>query len=84
MSYPPFNLWPVRETSPFLRVLTGALFGLMNAWLAFPYLETSMREVRQEAEQRIASATHRAAVRARLQQRLREWEQEHDPRESTE
>ena len=34
-SYPPFEFWPVRETLP--RVIPG-LFGLMNVWLAFPYL----------------------------------------------
>ncbi len=46
LSYPPFMLWPVRETSPEFRVLTGALFGFMNAWLAFPYLDASFRETR--------------------------------------
>jgi uncharacterized membrane protein len=50
LGYPPFNLWPVRETSPFLRSLTGILFGLMNAWLAFPHLEASAREVVIELE----------------------------------
>lgn len=42
------NFWPIRETTPFLRTLTGLLFGLMNAWLALPYLELSMREAREE------------------------------------
>jgi uncharacterized membrane protein len=46
LSYPIFNLWPVRETSPEFRVVTGALFGFMNAWLAFPYLDASFRETR--------------------------------------
>ncbi|MBI4770917.1 MAG: DUF2085 domain-containing protein [Chloroflexi bacterium] len=43
----PFNyhILPfVRESTPFLRTLTGGLFGLMNAWLAYPYMEESMRE----------------------------------------
>ncbi|MCL4879735.1 MAG: DUF2085 domain-containing protein [Anaerolineae bacterium] len=44
LGYPPFELWPPRETIPEFRVLTGALFGLMNVWLAFPYLEKSMME----------------------------------------
>jgi uncharacterized membrane protein len=52
LGYPPFNLWPVRETSPFLRSLTGILFGLMNAWLAFPHLEASAREVVIELERK--------------------------------
>ncbi len=42
LGYPPFEFWPPRETIPEFRVLTGALFGLMNVWLAFPYLEKSM------------------------------------------
>ena len=36
-----------RESTPFLRVLTGALFGLSTAWFAYPYIEESMAETRQ-------------------------------------
>lgn len=56
LGYPPFNLWPPRETTPIFRVLTGALFGLMNVWLAFPHLEASMRETRLELEAKLARA----------------------------
>ncbi|MBI5929006.1 MAG: DUF2085 domain-containing protein [Chloroflexi bacterium] len=38
------GLWEVRETAPAFRLLTGALFGLMSAWLAFPYLNMSAEE----------------------------------------
>ena len=38
---------PYRESTPFLRVLTGALFGFGTAWFAFPNIEESMRETRQ-------------------------------------
>ena len=38
---------PYRESTPFLRVLTGALFGFMTAWFAYPNIEESMRETRQ-------------------------------------
>ncbi len=48
LSYPPFELWPIRETAPFFRIMTGALFGLMSAWLAFPYVEASMRDTRRQ------------------------------------
>lgn len=46
---PPFNgfglpFYPIRESTPFLRTLTGALFGFGNAWLAYPYLRDSMDE----------------------------------------
>ncbi len=56
LGYPPFNLWPPRETLPGFRVLTGALFGLMNAWLAFPYLELSFNDTRQQVEAKLARA----------------------------
>ncbi len=56
LSYPPFGFWPVRETLPFFRVLTGALFGFMNAWLAFPYLELSFRETRESIEAKFERA----------------------------
>ena len=42
--YPPFEFWDPRETLPSFRILTGALFGLMNVWLAFPYLNASFEE----------------------------------------
>lgn len=38
---------PYRESTPFLRALTGALFGLMTAWFAYPNVEDSMNEARQ-------------------------------------
>ena len=41
------NILPYRESTPFLRVLTGALFGLATAWFAYPYMEESMAETRQ-------------------------------------
>ncbi len=47
LSYPPFELWPVRETLPVFRVVTGALFGIMTAWLGFPYLDQSFQQTRR-------------------------------------
>jgi uncharacterized membrane protein len=38
------TIFPYRESTPFLRVLTGALFGLSTAWFGLPYMEESMRE----------------------------------------
>lgn len=38
---------PYRESTPFLRVLTGGLFGFLTAWFAYPNIEESMRETRQ-------------------------------------
>jgi uncharacterized membrane protein len=48
LANPPFNFWESYETLPIYRVITGAMFGLMNVWLAFPYLELSMRETRDQ------------------------------------
>ena len=38
---------PYRESTPFLRVLTGFLFGFLTAWFAYPNIEETMRETRQ-------------------------------------
>ncbi|MBN2305314.1 MAG: DUF2085 domain-containing protein [Anaerolineae bacterium] len=59
--YPPFEFWPVRETLPAFRVLTGALFGLMNVWLAFPHLEASMQETQNVMGTRLALVEQRLA-----------------------
>ena len=40
-------LLPYRESTPYLRVLTGALFGLCTAWFAYPNIEEQMSETRQ-------------------------------------
>lgn len=49
------NLLPYRESTPFLRVFTGALFGLATAWFAYPYMEESMAESRQFFVKKFAS-----------------------------
>jgi len=41
------QLFPYRESTPVLRVLTGFLFGFGTAWFAYPNIEDSMRETRQ-------------------------------------
>jgi uncharacterized membrane protein len=40
-------LVPYRESTPFLRTFTGALFGFFTAWFAYPNIEESMNETRQ-------------------------------------
>jgi uncharacterized membrane protein len=45
-----FNWLPLRESTPFLRTLTGGLFGLATAWFGFPYLEESVIENRREMQ----------------------------------
>lgn len=56
LGYPPFNLWPPRETLPIFRVTTGFIFGLMNVWLGFPYLELSFRETQEQIEDKLRRA----------------------------
>jgi uncharacterized membrane protein len=56
LGYPPFELWPARETLPQFRVLTGFIFGLMTAWLGFPYLDISMQSTRRQVERKLRSA----------------------------
>jgi uncharacterized membrane protein len=38
---------PYRESTPFLRVATGFLFGFTTAWFGIPHIEDSMRETRR-------------------------------------
>lgn len=49
----PFNFIPLRESTPYLRVLTGVLFGAMNVWLAYPYLEESFAEIKVDLQAKL-------------------------------
>lgn len=35
---------PLRESTPFLRTVTGALFGLMTVWYLYPLIEQTMED----------------------------------------
>jgi len=57
LSYVLAFFWPAgpikaHETTPALRVLTGALFGLATIWLAYPYVQETMDDFRKTLEQR--------------------------------
>lgn len=41
------SMLPYRESTVYLRVLTGALFGFTTAWFAYPNIEESMNETVQ-------------------------------------
>ena len=41
------SILPYRESTPFLRVLTGFLFGITTAWFMFPLIEESMSDTRR-------------------------------------
>ena len=52
----PFLGLQVRESIPVFRTLTGALFGLTNVWLAYPYVEETMQETRTLVLSKLAAA----------------------------
>ncbi|MCA9971802.1 MAG: DUF2085 domain-containing protein [Anaerolineales bacterium] len=47
------SIFPLRESSPLLRTLTGALFGLMLAWLAYPRIDDGMGANAAELKQKL-------------------------------
>jgi len=55
------SILPYRESTPFLRVLTGSLFGIATAWFAYPYMEESMAESRQFFIKKFASLSQNKA-----------------------
>jgi hypothetical protein len=52
----PFAWIPYRESTPFLRTLTGGLFGLANGWLAFPYIRSSAQEIENDLTAKLTRA----------------------------
>ena len=46
---------PYRESTPFLRVLTGFLFGFTTAWFMFPLIEESMADTRRLLSKKFAT-----------------------------
>lgn len=46
--------FPVRESTPLLRTITGALFGFITGWYVFPIMEENMKEVRTNMAMKIA------------------------------
>ena len=45
-------LLPERESTWSLRTLTGAIFGVGGVWLAYPYIELGMRDLRKSLSNR--------------------------------
>jgi uncharacterized membrane protein len=43
----PWDILPVRESTPLLRTITGALFGFSTAWFSYPVIEDAMAETRK-------------------------------------
>lgn len=47
------SIFPLRESTPFLRTFTGALFGFTLAWLAYPHIDVGMHDTEQELAQKL-------------------------------
>lgn len=43
----PWEIVPVRESTPLLRTITGSLFGFSTAWFSYPVVEQAMSETRK-------------------------------------
>jgi uncharacterized membrane protein len=50
------HILPYRESTPFLRILTGALFGISTAWFGLPNMEENMIDSRQVLIKKFAVA----------------------------
>jgi uncharacterized membrane protein len=55
------QILPYRESTPFLRLLTGGVFGAMTAWFAYPNMEESMAETRQYFVRKFAALKQTSA-----------------------
>jgi uncharacterized membrane protein len=53
--FPSISLQPY-ETTPIMRVATGTLFGWATVWLAYPYVQESMDDVRASLHRRLGWA----------------------------
>ena len=52
-----FPHWlPVYESTPFMRTLTGGLFGVCNVWLAYPHVEESMSDTQAALAAKLSGA----------------------------
>ncbi len=50
------SLLPLRESTPFIRTLTGALFGFSLVWLTYPRIEPGMEETAHDLEAKLTKA----------------------------
>lgn len=59
----PLNILPLptHESTPELRLITGALFGFGSIWLVFPYVEQAMRDAYRDAQSQFERAKLREA-----------------------
>ena len=49
------TVFPLRESTPFLRTLTGALFGFMLVWLTYPHIDKGMQGTERDLGSKLRS-----------------------------
>ncbi|HIE57280.1 MAG TPA: DUF2085 domain-containing protein [Anaerolineales bacterium] len=54
-----FGWLPYRESTPFLRTLTGFLFGFTTAWFGYPLIEEAMADTRRLMARKFAVVAQR-------------------------
>lgn len=42
------QIFPLRESTPFLRTFTGALFGFTLVWMAYPHIDRGMQQTKED------------------------------------
>ena len=50
------EVFVLRESTPFLRTFTGALFGFTLVWMAYPHIDKSMRETEHSLGRKLRDA----------------------------
>jgi uncharacterized membrane protein len=48
------SIFALRESTPFLRTFTGAMFGFMLVWLTYPHLDQSMGSTETDLERKLS------------------------------
>jgi hypothetical protein len=47
------SIFPLRESTPYLRTFTGIWFGLSLVWLSYPHIEASLKQTERELEAKL-------------------------------
>ena len=47
------SIFALRESTPLLRTLTGAIFGLTLVWLAYPHVDVGMQGTKRDLERKL-------------------------------
>lgn len=53
---PQAGILPLRESTPLLRTLTGALFGFALVWMTYPHIDASMQKTEDDQRRKLYQA----------------------------